>query len=118
MDVQTRGRTIRVKGAHALCGLVVIAALMGAFALVRTNVPVRASAPAWENELVQASSVTEGEVCREGSWYYVNADGSYAKGWMHLSSSGGKWVYYDPTTGRMAKGERYEIGRASCRERV
>ena len=110
MDVQTRGRTIRVKGAHALCGLVVIAALMGAFALVRTNVPVRASAPAWENELVQASSVTEGEVCREGSWYYVNADGSYAKGWMHLSSSGGKWVYYDPTTGRMAKGERYVEG--------
>ena len=113
MDVQTRERTIRIKGAHALCGLVVVATLMGAFALARTNVPVHASAPpasVQENELVQASSVIEGEVCREGNWYYANADGSYAKGWKHLSSSGGKWVYYDPKTGRMAKGERYVEG--------
>ena len=30
-----------------------------------------------------------------------------AKGITHISSNGGKWVYYDLTTGKMLYGERH-----------
>ena len=33
--------------------------------------------------------------------------GAMAKGITHVPSNGGKWVYYDLTTGKMLYGERY-----------
>lgn len=47
------------------------------------------------------------EHCHNGGWYYFEADGTMAKGMKHISSNGGKWVYYDWTTGKMAHGEKY-----------
>jgi len=42
-----------------------------------------------------------------GGWYYFDANGTMAKGMTHVSSNGGKWVYYDIYTGRMQYGQRY-----------
>ena len=49
------------------------------------------------------------EVFDPGSnaWYWVDADGAMARGMRYIPSNGGKWVYYDWTTGQMAHGERY-----------
>lgn len=50
------------------------------------------------------------EVEKDGKWYYVDtATGKKATGWQRLSSSGGKWVYYDLSDGHMLYGEQ-QIG--------
>lgn len=52
--------------------------------------------------------IVKGEDYRYGAWYYFNAKtGEMAKGITHISSNGGKWVYYDLTTGKMQYEERY-----------
>ena len=48
-----------------------------------------------------------GEDFRYGGWYYFDQHtGAMVKGWKFLQSNGGKWVFYDMTTGRMAHGEQ------------
>lgn len=52
------------------------------------------------------------EVLIDGKWYYIDATtGKKVTGWQWLSSSGGKWVYYDPTDGHMLYGEQKIAGK-------
>ena len=44
----------------------------------------------------------KGEDYRYGGWYYFNpTTGAMTKGMQYVPSNGGKWVYYDWTTGKM-----------------
>ena len=47
------------------------------------------------------------EVCVSGSWYWFDANGAMAHGVRWLNSSGGKWVYYHISSGKMQYGEQY-----------
>lgn len=50
--------------------------------------------------------MVKGEDCRYGGWYYFDpTTGEMKKGWMFVSSNGGKWVFYDYVTGQMHHGE-------------
>ena len=52
------------------------------------------------------------EVLIDGKWYYIDATtGKKVTGWQWLSSSGGKWVYYNPTDGHMLYGEQKIAGK-------
>lgn len=50
---------------------------------------------------------TNGEgVVTDGTWYYLNADGTRYKGWL---SQGGRWYYLDENTGIMYENGTYYI---------
>lgn len=50
----------------------------------------------------------KGEDFRYSGWYlFNNLTGAMLKGMQHVGSNGGKWVYYDKITGKMAHGEQY-----------
>ena len=52
--------------------------------------------------------MVKGESSKAGKWYFFDpVTGAMAKGWKHVSSNGGKWVYYDPSNGQMLHGEAY-----------
>lgn len=42
-----------------------------------------------------------------GNWYYFDANGDLYRGVKWVPVDGGKWVYYDVSTGIMAHGEKY-----------
>ncbi len=45
---------------------------------------------------------------KDKNWYWIDTNGSVARNKdVYLQSNGGKWVYYDLTTGKMLYGERY-----------
>lgn len=50
---------------------------------------------------VDAMAATNGWVNSNGSWYYINNDGSSKKGWFY---NGYDWYYMDYNTGRMITG--------------
>lgn len=48
-----------------------------------------------------SDELASGWARRDGSWLYINQDGSLAKGWLNLN---GTWYYLDPNNGTMRTG--------------
>ncbi len=56
--------------------------------------------------------MVKGEDYRYGGWYlFDETTGEMAKGFRHIDSEGGKWVFYDQVTGKMCHGQENVSGR-------